>query len=205
MKYDYPKSRLNSEIDKTVKKVRKLHWKYRNLIYISLSVLVSYALLREGILATYLSGFGDLGYLGAFIGGLFFSYALTTPISVAVLFLLSENLNPLIVAFLGAFGAVISDYIIFRFVRDRLLDELKTLSDDLKIKMPRIPNYVKRSKYAKWIIPTIAGFIIASPLPDELAAALFAAVRFDPKKFALISYVSNFLGILAIALASKVV
>ncbi len=204
LKYDYKKSTLNTKFNKTVKKVQKFEWKYRNLILLAASITLSYFILRAKFVTAVISGLGTIGYLGSFIGGLFFSYGITTPPAVVALFLLSEKLNPFIVAATGAAGALISDYIIFRFVRDRLLEELKTASEELKLRIPHLQLRVKRSKLFKWIIPTVAGLIIASPLPDELAAALFAVVKYDPKKFALFSYISNFFGILAIAYAAKI-
>ncbi len=204
LKYDYKKSTLNTKFNKTVKKVQKFEWKHRNLILLAVSVTLSYFILRSKFATAAISELGTVGYLGSFIGGLFFSYGITAPPAVVALFLLSEKLNPFIVAATGALGALISDYLIFRFVRDRLLNELKTVSEELKLRIPHLQLRVKKSKIFKWAIPTIAGLIIASPLPDEIAAALFAVVRYDPKKFATFSYVSNFLGILAIAYASKI-
>ena len=45
----------------------------------------------------------------------------------------------------------------------------------------------------------IAAIIIASPLPDEIGAAIFGALKVKTKYFLVISYTLNFLGILTVA------
>ncbi len=204
MKYDYRKSIINNKLSRTVKKVEKFDWKYKNLGFLVVSFTVSYLILKSEFAVMVVGGLGSVGYLGSFISGLFFTYGLTTPPATAALFLLSKTLNPFLVALIGASGALVSDFLIFKFVKDRLLGELSDLSQELKINMHPIHQRIKNSTYLKWIIPTMAGLIIASPLPDELAVALFAVVKYDPKKFGMFSYISNFLGILVIAYAAKI-
>jgi hypothetical protein len=140
-----------------------------------------------------------------------FTYAITSVPATAALYNLGGMLNPFLIATIGAFGSVLSDYLIFRFVRDRLMDEIKLLSEEIdKITTPvsdiilsknvrvRIWRKISRSKIWHTLIPIIAGFIIASPLPDEIGAALFGAVKYNPRKFILFSYFLNFIGILTI-------
>lgn len=58
----------------------------------------------------------------------------------------------------------------------------------------RAPNPLK-----KYLIVILAGFIIASPLPDEIGVSLLASSGIiSMKKFSVISYVLNTLGIFAI-------
>ena len=123
--------------------------------------------------------------------------------AIAAFYVLGNTHNPFLMAFVGASGALLSDYLIFKFVRDRLLVELKDLSHEFSEVIPRLQLHIKRSTYFKWIIPTIAGLIIASPLPDEIAAALFAVVKYDLKKFIIFSFVSKFLGIILIAYVAR--
>jgi uncharacterized membrane protein YdcZ (DUF606 family) len=63
---------------------------------------------------------------------------------------------------------------------------------------------IARSRVWKIIIPVIAGFIIASPLPDEFGVAIFGAAKYEPRKFVILSYCLNFIGILAITSLAKV-
>jgi hypothetical protein len=121
--------------------------------------------------------------------------------------------NPFLLAFIGAFGSLFSDYIIFRFVRDRLMDEIKLLHEDVKRFLDPVGRKVVpkdlsfqlylwqqtvKSKF-RWLIPVIAGFIIASPLPDEIGVALLGAAKYETERFVILSYLLNFTGIFLIA------
>ncbi len=197
-KYDYHQSRLNHKVTSTVKGVQKFQWKYRNLIFLTISILFAYFMLQNTVIISYIEDFGNFGYFGAFVAGTFFTYGLTTPPATAATYILGKTLNPFLIAFIGAFGALMSDFLIFRFVRDNLLEELQTATRELRIPTERLGR-LKRSKTFLRIAPVIAGFILASPLPDELAAALFALTNYNPKHFAIFSYTSNFLGLLVIS------
>lgn len=216
-KYSYNKNKTNKKFEKTVYKIEKFEWKHRNLILLFISVVVAYFILRYKPITSLIHGLSYFGYLASFVLGMLFTYALTAiPASVA-LYNLGESFNPFLIAFIGAFGSVISDYLIFRFVRDRLMTEIKLLrkeidnlthpisslvfTEELKIIIWR---KISRSKTWKLLVPVIAGFIIASPLPDELGVAIFGAAKYDPKKFLLFSYCMNFIGILAISYLGRI-
>ena len=217
MKTEYPE-KIYKTTRKTIKRIEGYQWKYRNIILLVLSIFVAYYILGSEQVVSFIQGFGNLGYPAAFIAGMFFSYGITIAPATVALFNLGQTLNPFLIAFIGAIGTVISDYIIFRFVRDRLLDEIKLLSKEVKtITKPvsyllfweefriRLWRAISRSKIWNLLIPVIAGFIIASPLPDEIGVALFGAVKFDPKKFVMIAYLLNFVGILIVAYSARIV
>jgi len=202
---------------KTFDKIKQLNWKYHNLILLIISFLVAYYILKFKPITIFVHGLSYFGYLAAFILGMMFTYALTTTPAVTSLYNLGQQFNPLLIAFVGAFGSVISDYIIFRFVRNRLMDEIKLLSSEIKratrpmqrldfTKKLRIILWKKISHSRVWkmMIPLIAGLIIASPLPDELGVAIFGAAKYEVKKFLLLSYCFNFIGILAITSLSNI-
>ena len=220
-KYSYRRNELNKQIEKRVNKIKKFEWKHRNLIFLIVSFVIAYYILKFKPIASFMDGMMNelsyFGYVAAFVLGMLFTYALTATPAAAVLYNLGQNLNPLLIAFVGAFGSLISDYLIFRFVRDRLINEIKSLSKEIeKLTKPassldftreiRIILWKKISRSRTWkiIIPIIAGFIIASPLPDEIGVAIFGAVKFEPKKFLVISYFLNFIGILAITSLSRI-
>lgn len=203
MRYSYKLAQTIRKIKKTVEILRKFHWKYKNLIFLTISIVVSYLLVTSGLLLNFITKFSSVGYFSSFVAGLFFSYGLTTPIATASLYLLGKILNPFFVAFVGAFGAVSSDYLIFWFVKDRLLEEIKLASEELGVKLPNLRKTLLKSRNVIRIAPFIAGIIVASPLPDEFAAVLFAAVKYELKKFILYSYLFNFFGILIIALLGR--
>lgn len=206
--YSYNRRRIIKKIEK----IKTFHWKYHNLILLLISIVIAYYILQFKPIISSIHNLGSLGYFAALILGMMFAYALTAAPATAALYNLGQTLNPFLVAFIGAFGSVIADYVIFRFVRDRLIDEIKLLSKEIGKLTGPVSNLVfserikviiwrkiSRSKVWKILIPVIGGFIIASPLPDEIGVAIFGAVKFEPKKFLLISYSLNFIGILIIA------
>ena len=182
--------------------VGKYIWQHGNKILIILGIFLSYALLTSQYLHEQIPNLGYFGYLGGFIVGMFYTFYLTAIPATVGLFILGETLNPLSLALLGAAGAVLSDFIIYRFVKDSFMKELEefpTIKKDIRTFI----GLVRKSKVLKHFIPLIAGLIIASPLPDEVGVVLLGIIRMRSKKFLIYSYFFNFLGILIITTLAK--
>jgi hypothetical protein len=177
---------------KNEEKFIKYEWRRYNTILFFLIFLLTLESFLTGSLQRFLQSLGEYGYLGALLAGFFYTYGVTSPFSVATFFILAENLNPWLLAFFGALSSVVSEIIIYDFTRV----ETKKLLRHHKIKGLKIPKI--RYNFLKKISPLIAGFIIASPLPDELAAVLLGSENYDYKKFLILAFVFNFLGILFI-------
>ncbi len=63
----------------------------------------------------------------------------------------------------------------------------------------KTPSFLKR-----YLLPVVAGFIIASPLPDEIGVTMLAASKsISAKVFSVISYVLNTAGIFVILMIGK--
>ena len=85
---------------------------------------------------------------------------------------------------------------IFNFIRYSFADEIYKLS---KEKIILYINHKTPSLFKKYLIPVIAGFIIASPLPDEIGVSLLAASKtISMKIFSVVSYALNTAGIFVI-------
>ncbi len=174
------------------KLVKKEELKYGNLLLLLVSLIVAYIVLTPSlfsVLVETIKSAHEYGLAGVFIAGLFFSYGLTTPVSIVVLYAFGSVFNPLAVAAVGAAGAAISDYIIYYFVKKNFSREFNT----------GLKKFGKLSKYLHYLAPVIAGLIIASPLPDELGAAFLGAVKFEKRRFFIFAYFANFFGILLLA------
>jgi hypothetical protein len=181
--------------EKIVRKEEELveyEWKHYKTFLIALFVVLTLELYVTGYLQAMLTSLGEYEYVGAFFGGFFYTYGITTPFSIAVLLVVGQKLNPLLVAIVGAFGSLISEYIIYTFARKQAKRFIKKNSN-LEI------NRILKSGFLKKISPLIAGLIIASPLPDELAAGLMGIECYDVKKFLLLTFSFNFIGILLIS------
>ena len=185
------------KIRKDVLLTERLIWKHRNTILIILSILVAVALLKSEFINDFISRLGELKYVGVFLSGMFFSYGLTTAPAISILYLLAKNLNNIfLVALVGSFGALLSDYIIFTFVKYKVTKEIKQIADEIHFH-PKFNRWAYR--LMRKIAPFIGGLLIASPLPDELAIAVLGTSRIKEGSFLIISYVSKFIGISIIA------
>lgn len=141
----------------------------------------------------------SLGNAGAFFAGIFYAYGFTAAPATAVLLVLAKEQNFILTLLIGGFGALISDIIIFSFVRSSLTDEIKGLEKE------KLVLYIKKKEktifghYYRHIFPALAGFLIASPLPTEVGVGMMASLKnLSLRKFILIAYVLHTLGILII-------
>jgi hypothetical protein len=223
MKYSFQKRQRERKIEKIIKELEKVRWQYRNTIFFSISLLIAYFLLKNESIWKILYSLGKAGYLGSFFSGLFYAFSLTVALSTTVFYKMGKFFNPFLIALTGAFGSLMGDYLIFRFVRDNLADEIKLLINNTSKKIAytfkksifyklfpfsnlalsesfeRIWFKVSRSKKWKFFVSLLGCFLIASPLPDELGIALLGSIKLDSKKFLVFSYVLNFIGIFFIA------
>ncbi len=174
----------------------KHHWKYKNLTIAFLGIILAILLSRVEGLHTFLLHLNGLGYVGAFIAGMFFVSTFTVATSALVLLTLTETLSPLKIGLIAGLGAVIGDITIFHFVKDNLTQEI----EDLYNRMDRKRHLKKlfHTKYFNWMLPVVGAIIIASPLPDELGVSLIGLTKFSTGKFILMSYLLNSIGIFLI-------
>ncbi len=216
-KAEYPE-KIYRTTRKTIRKIERYQWKYRNLLLLASSLVLAYYMMKNPQMISFIEGLGNFGYPAAFLLGMLFTYAFTTVPATVAIFSLGEVLNPILTALIGAVGSVIGNYIIFKLVRDRLLKEINMLSkevntltkpvsalffwDEMRI---RIWRTISKSKVWNMLVPVFAGFILASPIPDEVGVAIFGAVRFNPEKFLVVSYLLHFVGILAVAYSARVI
>ena len=101
-----------------VKLVKKewRNWPYKNTTYLILSLVVFFYFLEDGFIQSIIKEIGSFGYLGALITGIFFVSAFTIAPAVVVLYDLAEVLNPFYLAVFAGIGAVVGDWLIFRFL-----------------------------------------------------------------------------------------
>ncbi|TAL47818.1 hypothetical protein EPN87_02065 [archaeon] len=192
--------KIAGKVNGAIGNLTDFEWKHRNIIYFAISILASVYLIQNSWFIGIVTSLGSFGYMGSFLAGLGFSYAMTSPLATISIYALGKTLPPLYIAFLGAFGAMASDFVIFKFFRDKLMKEIRYVAkDELHLRFPKISKWV-RSKYLSLLVSVFAGLIIASPLPDEAGMLLLASVKYKVKNVLMLSYWLNFLGIFAIAL-----
>jgi len=141
----------------------------------------------------------SMGYLGSFIGGFFYAYGFTSAPATTLLLVLAKEQNILIAGLIGGIGALISDILIFFFVRQSFNDELRKIQKEKTVRSFRKAGKNFLGSFYKYLLPIFAGFIIASPLPTEIGVSLMASLKnLSIRKFILFAYILHTIGILII-------
>ncbi len=168
------------------------NFKYKNTVILLIGILFALYIARFEPFNDFLLRLGGWGYLGAFIAGILFVWIFSVPTAIVILLTLSEFISPIEIGIIAGAGAVVGDLLIFKFVRNRLSEELTDIYDNFG------GSYVKRifhSKYFNWTLPIIGAIIIASPFPDELGVSLLGISKMKTLNFIILSFVLNSLGI----------
>jgi hypothetical protein len=168
---------------------------YKNILLVCVGILAAILLSQSEAFHAFLLNLGTLGYVGAFVTGMLFVSTFTAPTGMLMLLILTERYTPIEIGVIAGAGAVLSDALMFRFVKDDLSDELKYL---YKRYAGSHLKHIFHSKYFHWTLPVIGALIIASPLPDELGVSLLGISKMKPLQFIFTSFCMNSLGIFLI-------
>ena len=171
---------------------KKIGLRHVNLILLILGLVVAWLLRSQD--------FASLGLVGAFAGGIMFASAFTVASGTIILLSLAHFLPIWQIAVTAGFGAIITNYFIFRFVRDDLSHEIKEV---YAIFGNRHLTTLLHTKYFHWFLPLVGALIIASPLPDELGVSLLGISKMSQKEFLLLAFVLNTFGITIILILAK--
>ncbi|KKU47675.1 hypothetical protein A3H10_03175 [Candidatus Uhrbacteria bacterium RIFCSPLOWO2_12_FULL_46_10] len=173
--------------------------KYPKLLLLFLTFVVAYILFREWEAVPYHEFLLAYWYLGAFLGGLFFVYGFTAaPATVLLLFLGRDN-NLFFIGIIAGLGALVGDLVIFKFIQHSFADEIEHIWQwKIWLWFTALTNRAPEG-LRKYVLLVFAGFIIASPLPDEIGVSLLAASRgISIESFAVLSFALNTIGIFLI-------
>lgn len=162
-----------------------------------LSLSVSWWLLDTGYLHSLVDKVTPIRFLAEFVAGMLYTSFLTSPIALSMLFVIAESNNPIIIALVGGFGAVIGDLILIHILRKNVGKDLSYMGKFFLIH--RIRAFLKLYKLDFLIVLTGA-IIIASPFPDELGLVMLGATNMNYKQLALLTYILDTTGILLVVL-----
>ncbi len=176
-------------------------FKYWKLSLFVVLVFAAYYLFSIPSVDGFVKSLGDFSYIGAFIGGLMFSFGFTTPFAIGFFVNLAPS-NIYATALIGGAGALISDLLIFRIIRFSFQDEFDALKKEHLFKeFSELINHTIGKKIKSYLALAFAGFLIASPLPDEAGITILAGVtRIKEWQIGVISFVFNSIGILVFLL-----
>lgn len=193
----------NHPVAHPVKFARIYMSKYPKFLLLFITFIIAYLLFSGRDYGPFQSFIIGLGYSGTFVAGILFTYGFTSAPATAIFLILAEHQNIYLASFIGGLGALIGDLFIFSFIRQSFADEIKKLSSERIVNYfsSKVPGLIK-----KYTLPVAAGFIIASPLPDEIGVSLLAASTIiSTKVFMIISYLLNTAGIFAIYLVGSLI
>ena len=177
-------------------------WKYKNILFLLLSLIIVFSLSKYEPFHNFLLQFGQWGYLGAFLGGMLFVSTFTVATGALILLVLAERLSPIEIGLVAGAGAVLGDLLIFRVVKDNLTKELREIYNNFGGKHL---TAVFNTKYFSWVFPVFGAIVIASPLPDELGVSLMGISRMKTYQFLFLSFILNAVGIFLVVSASTII
>lgn len=176
------------------------NWPYKNTALLLVSLVVFYLIADTKFANNAINKVGNFGYFDALITGIFFVSIFTVAPAVAVLYHLAQILNPWGIAIMAGLGAMIGDYIIFRFIRDRIFDELKPLFNKFGGALIKKLFF---TPYFSWLLPILGAAVIASPIPDEVGVSMMGASKIKGWQFILITFALNAIGIFLIVTLAR--
>jgi len=166
--------------------------KYPRTTFFILAIIISYFILKNGNYNEIAQIMINLGYIGTFIAGAFYTYSFSSPPAAAILLILGKFQNIYLGTLIAAFGALLSDLFIYYIIKKDLNKEIKEISQSFILKK-LISLIPKRLKNIVYIITGV--FFISSPLPDEIGIFFLYLAKVINIKLKLISFFGNSIGI----------
>lgn len=184
---------MRLDLDKPIRAYR--HWHYKNTILLVLSLILFFYFADTPFIKNVINKIGDFGYAGALLTGIFFVSTFTVAPALVVLYALAQSYNPIGIAVMAGLGAVIGDFMLFQYLKDKVFGELKPLF--LKFGGSYVIRLFK-TPYFGWLTPLIGAAIIASPFPDEIGVGILGISKLKNWQFLLLSFCLNTVGILIV-------
>jgi len=167
--------------------------------FIILSIALAIVIGRLDLIEKLLSLSENVRVIGAFVGGLFFTSVFTTAPAIIFLGEIGQVEPILVVALIGAAGAVCGDILLFHLFKNHVAKDVDTL---IGLSKNNLLKNILHNRAFRWV-GILVGALIISSLPDELGIALMGLTKMEVKSFIPVSFTFNFFGIYLIGLASR--
>ena len=177
------------------------NWKYKNTALLIASIVIFISVAKTDIVQATIAHIGTFGYPGIFITGLFYVSTFTVVPALAVLYEFTIIHSTFTVAIIAGLGSVVGDFLIFRFIRDEVVEELKPLFE--KLETSTIYSLF-HTPYFFWFTPILGALIIASPFPDEIGIGILRISHIKRWQFILLSFFLNTIGMLLVLNAVRI-
>ena len=175
-----------------------IKFKYPKFTLFFITIILAYFFYEEINYGSFKEAIINFGYAGPFISGMLYSFSFGAAFSAALFLTFAKTQNILIAGVIGGAGALLSDLIIFKFIRHSFTDEIKSISNE-RIGWyigNKLPVFIKKS-----VVPVIGWFIVGSPLPDEIGISMLASSKIiSTRIFVVLSFLLNMAGIFIILL-----
>ncbi len=180
---------------------RYKNWQYKNTALLITVLIILIFLSKTPFLVNAINKIGGFGYLSSFVSGAFFVSIYTVAPATIILYDLAEKLNPFLVAVTAGAGAVIGDYMIFKYLKGTVFKELSPLFS--RITLPTLFTKTFKTPYFAWTLPILGALIVASPLPDEAGICMMGLSKIKKWQFILVTFLLNSVGILIVITVAK--
>lgn len=176
------------------------HWHYKNTGLLVLSLVFFILFADTPIITNVVSHIGNLGYVGAFIAGIMFASVFTIAPASVVLFYLAESLNPLGIAVVAGTGCLAGDYLILRYLKDRVFKELEPVFMNHG---GRHLSKLFRTPYFALAVPILGAIVVMSPFPDEVGIGLLGISKMKTWQLLGLLWLLDIIGVFLIVIAAK--
>lgn len=177
--------------------------KYPKFLLFIFSVVLAYFLVAELFYDPIHNALLSLGLLEVLLAGFLYHYAFSAPPAAVILLTLAPEYNLIYAGVWAGVGALVSDLIIFKFIRHGFGDEVE------KLRKEKIIQYIKRKipgSVQKGMFNTLAIVLIASPLPTEVGITLMASKKnLSSQKFSIIVFALHTAAIFAFLLIGSTI
>lgn len=163
--------------------------RYKYTIILFITFLIAWAIGRLGIIDTYAAKAAETNeIIYVFLSGAMYSFSFTAGLSVLLFSELSITRDMVLpLSLIAALGGLLSDLLIFRFIKDVILNEL---GDHAKKMIAK----ATKTKVAKVCLGVLGGVIIASPLPDEIGLTFMGVSKIKFWELVVLTYMLDTLG-----------
>lgn len=171
----------------------------KDLFIISFSIIVAVILVKTDAITNLINSTEEYKIIGSFIAGIFYTSIFTVAPASAAVIEIAQKTNPLLIALVGGFGALLGDYMIFKYIKDNVSGYITSIARKIR------HESILESKIFSFSFALIGAVIVASPLPDEIGLALMGITKMRTIYFVPISYLLNSIGIFVLALIGSVI
>ncbi|OHA42662.1 MAG: hypothetical protein A3G59_00530 [Candidatus Taylorbacteria bacterium RIFCSPLOWO2_12_FULL_47_20] len=174
----------------------------QDLMLVIVSVCIAVLLTITGVAEKFVLSLNNFSWSGMILAGIFFTSIFTVAPSIVLIGGFAQASYLPVLAILGGVGAVVGDYIIFRFVKDRVSEDFKYL---FSISRRQRIRAILNTRVFRFLVPFLGAIIIASPLPDEIGVTLLGMSKVKYGLFFPLTFVLNGAGILFIGWLARAI